>query len=120
MVDRNVFSRNAQAPESWHLEACIDACREHFNHILSEVVSKQHQEAHKVEASLFKQRMQLGFLLLTVFFANHHDGDYGATMETDRGLATRGRPSERSYFSIFGKLKVRRYLYVVGTTSFAP
>jgi hypothetical protein len=120
MVDRNVFSHNAQEHETCRLEACIDACREHFHHILSDVISSQHQEAHKVEASLFKQLMKLGFLLLTVFFANHHDGDYGATMETDRGLATRGRPSERSYFSIFGKLKVRRYLYVVDTTSFAP
>ena len=120
MVDRNVFSHNAQEPETCRLEACIDACREHFNHLLSEIVSSQHQDAHKVEASLFKQLMQLGFLLLTVFFVSHHGGDYGETMETDRGLATRSRPSERSYFSIFGKLKVRRYLYVVDTTSFAP
>jgi hypothetical protein len=120
MGDRNVCSHNAQAPETCRLEACIDACREHFNHILSNVISSQHQEAHQVEAFLFKQLMKLGFLLLTVFFVSHHDGDYGETMETDRGLATRGRPSERSYFSIFGKLKVWRYLYVVDTTSFAP
>jgi hypothetical protein len=120
MGDHNVCSPNAQEHETCRLEACIDACREHFHHIVSEVLSSQHQEAHKVEAFLFKQRMKLGFLLLTVFFVNHHEGDSGETMETDRGLATRGRPSERSSVSIFGTLKVRRSLYVVDTTSFAP
>jgi hypothetical protein len=53
--------------------------REHVNHILSEVISSQHQEAHKVEASLCKQLMQLGFLLLALLFVNYHDGDYGET-----------------------------------------
>ena len=79
MIDRNVFSHNAQEPETCRLEACIDACREHVNHILSEVSSSQYQEAHKVEASLCKQLMQLGFLLLALFFVNYHDGDYGET-----------------------------------------
>jgi hypothetical protein len=64
--------------------------------------------------------MQLGWLLLHVFFLHHQQGDYGPTLQTAHGLATRERPSERSYFSIFGKLKVQRYLYSVGSMSFAP
>jgi hypothetical protein len=71
-------------------------------------------------SSTIKQLMQLGWLLLHVFFLHHQQGDYGPTLQTARGLATRGRPSERSYFSIFGKLKVERYLYSVGSMSFAP
>ena len=41
-------------------------------------------------------------------------------MKTTKGIAKRGRLSEKSYFSIFGKLKVKRYLYHLAEESFAP
>ena len=119
-MELNVLSQHPQEHGASHLEHCMNACREQFNHLLSDMIASQHQEAHKVEASLFKQLMELGLLLLNLFFLNHHQGDYGETIQTVQGLATRGRPSERSYFSIFGKLTVRRYLYAVDTMSFAP
>ena len=119
-MDRNAFSTHAQAHSPLHIETCLEACREQFNRIVSDVISSQHHEAHQVEASLFKQLMQLGLLFLHLFFANHHRGDYGETVQTAQGLATRGRPSERAYFSIFGKLKIQRYLYAVDALSFAP
>ena len=62
MLDRNVCSNNAQGQGTCDIEACLDACREQFQHILSDVISRQHHEAHQVEASLCKQRMQRGFL----------------------------------------------------------
>src|SRR5688572_20208914 len=120
MIDLNVLSSPAQPQQTVPIEQGLEACREHFNHLLSEVLHAPHQEAHLVEASIFKQLMQLGLLLLHLFFVNHQQGDYGPTLQTAQGLATRGRPSERSYFSIFGKLQVKRYLYSVGSMSFAP
>jgi hypothetical protein len=120
MIDLNVLSSPAQPQQPVAIEQGLEACREHFNHLLSEVLHAPHQEAHLVEAAIFKQLMQLGLLLLHLFFVNHQLGDYGPTLQTAQGLATRGRPSERSYFSIFGKLKVKRYLYSVASMSFAP
>ena len=120
MIDLNVSTSQVQPQPTSQIEQGIEACREHLNHILSEVLHSHHREAHLVEASIFKQLMQLGLLLLHLFFLNHQQGDYGLTLQTADGLATRGRPSERSYFSIFGKLKVQRYLYFLGPESFAP
>jgi hypothetical protein len=119
-MDRNGFSLHAQEHGTLKIEGCIEACRQHFDSILADVISNLHQEAHHMEGSLFQQLMKLGLLLLNLYFVNHHDGDYGETIETDQGPATRGRPSERSYFSIFGKLKIRRYLYATNSKSFSP
>lgn len=108
------------SPTSGDVASLLSACREKFNEILSNVLQGQDQEAHRVEASIFKHLMELGFLLLNVFFSTHHLGDYGPTLETGEGTAERGRPSEKSYFSIFGKLNVKRYLYHLGADRFAP
>lgn len=105
MRELNVSNAPTQPQRTSQIEQGIEACREHFNHILSQVLNSHHQEAHLVEASIFKQLMQLGWLLLHVFFLHHQQGDYGPTLQTAHGLATRERPSERSYFSIFGKLR---------------
>ena len=119
-MDRHAFSTHAQAHSPLHIATCLEACREQFNRIVSDVISSQHHEAHQVEASLFKQLMPLGLLFLHLFFANHHRGDYGETVQTAQGLATRGRPSDRAYVSIFGKLKIQRSLYAVDALRFAP
>jgi len=103
-----------------NIEECITACKEKLDQILSEILKGKNQEAHKVEASILKQLMELGFLLLQMYFANHNQGDYGETIETAKGTARRGRTSEKSYFSIFGKLKISRYLYYIEGESFAP
>ena len=119
-MDRHACSTHAQAHRPLHLETCLEACREPCNRMVSDVISSQHHEAHQVEASLFKQLMPLGLLFLHLFFANHPRGDYGETVQTAQGLATRGRPRERAYGSILGKLKIQRYLYAVDALSFAP
>ncbi len=98
----------------------VSACREKFDQILSGVLQDKEQEAHRVEASIFKCLMELGLLLLRLFFTNHNLGDYGLTLETAKGTAERGRLSDKSYYSIFGKLKVKRYLYHLGEASFSP
>lgn len=112
------ISTQVQKPSD--IENCINGCKEKFDQILTEVLKEPNQEAHKVEASIFKQLIELGLLLLKLFFANHTEGNYGETIETAKGTAKRGRTSEKSYFSIFGKLKVSRYLYHIQDESFAP
>ena len=114
------------APESTQgeslsgIEKHINACNEQFNQILSIVQRDENQEVHKVEASIFKALLKLGLCLLELFFANQNQGDYGDPLKTSKGIARRGRLSKRVYFSIFGKLKVNRYLYNIGEESFAP
>ncbi len=76
-------------------------------------------EAHKAESVIFKRLLELGLLLLKLYFANHNQGDYGKTVETAQGQAKRGKTGEKTYFSIFGKIKVTRYLYHTDNKTFA-
>jgi len=103
-----------------NVEQCIAKCKEQFELILSEIKKSENIEAHKVEAFIFKELLKLGLYFLECFFAKHNQGDYGGLLKTSKGIARRGRTVEKSYFSLFGKLKVKRYLYHVGAESFAP
>jgi len=109
-----------QGESQTKVETSICICREKFNHILSEVLGGGNREAHEVEISILRRMMELGFLLLNLFFVNQNQGNYGETIKTKKGIAKRGRVGKRSYFSIFGKLKVHRYLYYIGDEGFAP
>src|SRR5687768_10706260 len=62
MIDLNVLSSPVQPQQTVPIEQGLEACREHFNHLLSEVLHAPHQEAPLVEAAIFKQLMQLGLL----------------------------------------------------------
>jgi CRISPR/Cas system-associated protein Csx1 len=110
----------AQRKHSSDIEQCLDSCKEKFNQILFGVLNEGNQDAHKMEASIFKQLMKLGFILMQLFFAIQNKGNYGKIIETAQGIATRGRTSVKSYFSIFGKMKVTRYLYHIEDVSFVP
>jgi len=46
------------------IETYIDGCKEKFNQILSDVLKERNQDAHEMEASIFKQLMEFGFLLM--------------------------------------------------------
>ncbi|MCP5007612.1 MAG: ISKra4 family transposase [Planctomycetes bacterium] len=102
------------------IEKHIKGCEGKFDEIISEVLKGEMREAHKIEATIFKRLMELGLLLLRLFFAHQNQGNYGRTLKTAQGIARRGKVSENSYFSIFGKVKVNRYLYHIGDESFAP
>jgi len=110
----------AQKKHSFDIEQCLDSCKEKFNQILFGVLNEGNQDAHKMEASIYKQLMKLGFMLMQLFFSIHNKGNYGKNIETARGIAKRGRISVKSYYSIFGKMKVARYLYHIKDVSFAP
>jgi len=110
----------AQRKHSSDIEQCLDSCKEKFDQILLGVLNERNQDAHKMEASIFKQLMKLGFILMQLFFAIQNKGNYGKIIETAQGIAKRGRTSVKSYFSIFGKMKVARYLYHIEDVSFVP
>jgi len=102
------------------IEIGIVECKGKFDQILSEALKGGQQEAHKMEASLFKRLMELGFLFLELFFTSQNKGNYGKTIKIAKGIAHRGRPIKRAYFSIFGKMQVCRYIYHIDSESFAP
>ena len=116
----NLPHKNNHTEQVSSVEKYINESKAKFNLILSEVVNSKDVEAHKVESSIFKQLLELGLFLLKLYFANHNRGDYGKTVETAQGRARRGRISEKTYFSIFGKIKVTRYLYYTDNKTFAP
>lgn len=120
MTDISIVSKDTQGEKHSDIEYCMAGCKEKFNQILTEVINGQNQEAHKMEAFIFKRLMELGLVLLKLFFVNQNQGNYGETVKTAKGIGKRGRVSERSYFSIFGKLKITRYLYHIGDKSFVP
>lgn len=102
------------------VETCISNCKSKFNQILNCVLDAEQMEAHRMEENIFKQLLELGLLLLELFFKNHNCGDYGKTINTARGEAKRGKKNSKTYFSIFGKIKVIRYLYHTENETFAP
>ena len=118
----HIINNTATASDkhSSDIQKCLNDCTEQFTQILSSVLNGGNQDAHKMEASIFKQLIKLGFILMQLFFASHNEGNYGKKVETAQGIAKRGRTSLRSYFSIFGKMKVKRYLYHIDDESFVP
>ena len=53
-----------QKKYSSDIEQCLDNCKEKFNQILFGVLNEGNQDAHEMEASIFKQLMKLGFMLM--------------------------------------------------------
>ncbi len=116
----NLPDRINHAEQVSDVEKCIGNSEAKFNLIVTEIVNSKNLEAHKAESMIFKRLLELGFFLLKLYFANCNQGDYGKTVETAQGQAERGRTSEKTYFSIFGKIKVTRYLYHIDKKTFAP
>ena len=61
MVHLNKDITTAQRKHSSDIEQCLDNYKQKFNQILFGVFNEGNQDAHKVEASIFKQLMKLGF-----------------------------------------------------------
>ena len=116
----NLSDRINHAEQLSNVEKYIGDSKVKLNLIVSEIVNSKNLEAHKAESMIFKRLSELGLFLLKLYFANHNQGDYGKTVETAQGQAERGRTGEKTYFSIFGKIKVTRYLYHIDKKTFAP
>ncbi|QTA78383.1 Uncharacterized protein dnl_11470 [Desulfonema limicola] len=116
----NIADRTEHIQQASNVEKYISESKAKFNLIISEVVNSKSLEAHKTESMIFKRLLELGLFLLKLYFASQNQGDYGKTIETAQGQAKRGRTSEKTYFSIFGKIKISRYLYHTDNKTFAP
>ena len=102
----------AETFQANEFEGIILRCKTKFNDILDELLSIT-KDANEIEKLIFKQMMELGLMLLTLYFSKFNKGNYGKTVKTAEGEAIRGDTSDRNYFSIFGKIVVTRYLYYV-------
>jgi len=77
-----------------------------------EQASSQEERIDKVERELFSQLLLIGHTLLEGFVAAQGDGDVGPALEhEDRTLERSEEVSERRYLSIFGELRIARYVY---------
>jgi hypothetical protein len=67
----------------------------------------------QVERCLMRQLLQVGHALLSAFVAGQGDGDAGESLEGPGGQSWRrlAEPHERRYVSIFGELRLRRFVY---------
>ena len=98
--------------QSAEIEKAIVNCKTKFNNIVSELLSVT-KDANEVEMSIFKHLMELGLMLLSLYFSKFNNGNYGKIIMTAEGDAIRGDKSDRKYFSIFGKITITRHLYYV-------
>ena len=69
--------------------------------------------AHTMERTLFEQVLQLGHVLLGLYFELQGNGDLGATLPTAEGREVRRleEPRTRGYLSVFGEHELTRYVY---------
>ena len=94
----------AQRKHSSEIKQCLDSCNAKFNQILFGVLNEEnHQEAHKMEESIYKQLMLLGFTLMQLFFSIQNKGDYGEKIETARGIAKKRQNKCKVIFFNFWK-----------------
>lgn len=74
---------------------------------------EQEERIDLVERELFSSLLDLGSKILELFVKKSGDGDIGETCKTSEGLTLHRsqEKQERRYQSIFGDLKVERYVY---------
>ena len=96
----------------------IPQLREEFERLLAFVTGPQAQTAtmDQMERSLFRQILQLGYQLLYLFVKVRVEGESHARLvKRDQTVLPYHSQKERTYFSIFGKLKFERaYFYAWG------
>lgn len=75
---------------------------------------KEGRRIDETERELFSQLLEVGRTLLQAFIAAHGDGDIGEEVEQDgRRLRRLKDRHERRYLSIFGELRIERFVYAV-------
>lgn len=81
---------------------------------LVERAVEKSQRIDEMERELFAELLAVGRTLLEGFVVSHGDGDIGEEVERD-GLRLRRLKDQRGrrYLSIFGELRIKRFLYAV-------
>ena len=68
----------------------------------------------QVERGLFSRLLAIGFVLLEAFVAKFGRGDLDEMIEQEgRTLRRSAKPHRRRYLSIFGELKIGRFVYAI-------
>jgi len=102
----------------------IPQLREEFERLLAFVTGPQAQTAtmDQMERSLFRQILQLGYQLLCLFVKVRVEGESHARLvKGDQTVLPYHSQKERTYFSIFGKLRFERaYFYAWGGGGQSP
>jgi hypothetical protein len=83
----------------------------------------QGQRADRAEREIFDALLRIGLSLMEAFFLEAGSGDVGRTVQRN-GQQLRRLPGKqtRAYVSIFGRLRIARYVYAVrrGQKGYAP
>ena len=118
-MNKKVIKINTKVQSS-NLEKNINECKILFDNIINKLKKPEEIETHKIELLILKELMKLGLKFLKFFFDSQNENNSEQIIKTNKGTATRGKIIERSYFSIFGKLKIKRYNYHLDSRTFVP
>lgn len=100
------------------LDKLVDEAKRKFKGILEFSLSPATKKPHKFEKSLFQHLLELGGVLLMIYFHSLGFGDAGKSVATDDGrVLKRYRVRSRDYISIYGKVPIYRYYYWVSGKS---
>lgn len=106
------FPRETQTQSLKGLQTIVTEAREKFNGILNFSLSSKHQKPHLFEKRLFQMLLELGRILLQIFFVSFGKGDLGREIANGKGeTLKRCRLRKIDYISVFGKVEIGRYYY---------
>lgn len=115
-------SQNTENIRSDQLQIIVRKAEEKFEEILQFSLSSNLKEPHRFEKILFRLLLELGGILLQIFFNSSGIGDEGGEIIADNGaVLKRYRKRRIDYISIFGKAKINRWYYwSVGNSGIFP
>jgi len=100
----------------------VQEIREEFESILQEVTNDQKSTADRMERKIFKWVLELGYHLLTLYFAQRSNGCERETVVLSSGKSLPYiNDRKRVYYSLFGRIVFwRPYFYKKGNGSSSP
>jgi hypothetical protein len=99
--------------QAQYVEKNVSEIQSYVNEIFDFVVDNASKYcAHEMEEEIKKKILSLGCMYLETYFSAKGTGDKGKTLEVESGIYHReSRLYPRQYYSIFGKIKVKRTCY---------
>lgn len=105
-------NRDSDNVDSIRQQRTVKKAKEKFEEMLKFSLSPPMKEPHKFEKSLFLLLLELGRILLQIFFIALGKGDVGDEIIADGGrILKRNRIRSRDYISIYGKIQIDRWYY---------
>ena len=93
----------------------IDKALENIKTYLQEACEKS-KSAHEVEKEIWQKILAIGYEALGWYFRQYGDGDYGVELKVsgDTTLKKSEKLHTKNYRTVFGKYKLKRYVYARG------